>query len=161
MEVARSLLVGGGGRLAVREHGEAGGAPATFTASRRKSTEQREGGRGKQSISSMKAIPREPISPPGGAPQPRCPGKGLWPPRTFPTEPYDLGIQPRVNPSHAPRQRRAVPRVKCLPAPGTCEEGWPGPLGEPPSPGGAELVCCSALAKHKATKTKALLPEYS
>lgn len=49
VEVARSLLVGGGGRLAVWGHREAWGAPAAFTASRPTSKGSRQrAGREKQ-----------------------------------------------------------------------------------------------------------------
>lgn len=80
VEMARSLLVGGGGRLAVGQHREAGCAPAAFTASRRKGTdrgwEEREA---EQSISSMKTYSRGAGLSGKGLPMP-LPGVGICAP---------------------------------------------------------------------------------
>lgn len=73
VEMARSLLVGGGGGLAVGQDREAGRAPATFTASRRKSKGSGQRAEGKQSrvFQAWKLIPSEPRLPcPGSRPNP-------------------------------------------------------------------------------------------
>lgn len=73
VEMARGLLVGGGGRLAVGQHREAGRAPAAFAASRRKSkgSGRRAGGKQSRAFQAWKRIPRETRRPcPGSRPSP-------------------------------------------------------------------------------------------
>lgn len=88
VEMARGLLVGGGGRLAVGQHREAGRAPAAFAASRRKSKGSGRRAGGKQSRAEHfkrgSVFPASPVAPARGAARALCPGQGVRPPLVCP-----------------------------------------------------------------------------